>query len=53
MKEELGMFMGKQISEMTRDELLYFAKWAAHRIQELETIASETEDYRLSREIKL
>lgn len=35
-KEEIGLFTGKSISDMTREELIVFATWAGKRIFELE-----------------
>lgn len=49
--DKIGTFKGKPISEMSRDELLEFAKWAGKRISELETIERETEDFRIDREL--
>lgn len=34
--DKIGTFKGKNISEMTREELLNFAEWAAKRIWEQE-----------------
>jgi len=33
--DEIGMFKGKKISEMTREELLDFARWAGKEIERL------------------
>ncbi len=49
---KIGLFKGKEISEMTRDELLVFATWASKRIEELQAIEQSTEDFRLDREMK-
>ncbi len=50
--DKIGMYKGKNISDMTREELLDFAKWCAGRIQTLERIESETQDFRLNKEIR-
>lgn len=34
--DKIGVFKGKPISKMTRDELLDFASFASQKIQELE-----------------
>jgi len=47
---KIGLFRGKEIAEMSREELLEFAKFVANRIQYLEKIEMETEDYRLKKE---
>lgn len=49
--EEIGMFRGQFISKMSRDELLDFATWAGKRIEELENIEKETQNFRLAKEI--
>jgi hypothetical protein len=49
--DKIGIFKGKPISTMTRDELLDFATWAGKRIQGLEKIEQETQDYRIDKEI--
>lgn len=49
--EGIGMYKGKFISKMTRDELLDFAKWAARRIQDLEKISDIHHELDLHREV--
>ena len=34
--DKIGMFYGKPISSMTREELLEFAEWSAKEIQRLQ-----------------
>lgn len=50
--DRIGIFKGKPISEMTRDELLDFAEWAGKEISRLIKIEGETEDFRLCKEAK-
>lgn len=33
--DKIGMFKGKPISEMTREELLEFASWVGKEVEEL------------------
>lgn len=49
--DDIGMFKGKYIGEMSHDELLDFARWAGKRISALEQIERETRDYRIGQEI--
>jgi hypothetical protein len=49
--DKIGLYKGKEISEMTRDELLDFATWAGKEICRLQGIESVTEDYRIKKEI--
>lgn len=42
--DNIGYFKGKPISEMTREELLDFAKWAGMRIYELQRMEDKTQD---------
>ena len=51
MEEKIGIFRGKPISEMDRDELLYFAEWASKRIDILEKLADKHLDLDLEREV--
>lgn len=48
----LGLFRGKEIADMDREELLEFARWAVGRLQELQIIEQETQDYRINKEIQ-
>lgn len=50
--DEIGMFKGKFISEMTREELLDFARWAAPTLERLMKIERETADLRIGKEIE-
>lgn len=50
--DPIGMFMGKNISQMSREELLEFATWASKKIQELEVVERATRDYRIDKEVK-
>ena len=50
--DNIGLFKGKPISEMNRTELLEFASWASGKIEGLEKIAEETQDFRIDKEIK-
>jgi len=49
--DTIGTFKGKPISTMSKEELLDFAKWASYRTQELEKIESDTQEYRLKKEV--
>lgn len=49
--DKIGIFKGKNISEMTREELLDFASWAGKKIAELETVNTATKDHRLHKEV--
>jgi len=51
MKETIGIFRGKPISEMDIDELLYFAEWASKRIASLEKLVDKHLDLDLKREV--
>ena len=50
--DPIGVFMGKQISQMTRHELLEFARWAGKEIVRFQGIERATQDYRIDQEIK-
>lgn len=41
--EEIGMFKGKFISEMSREELLDFARWAAQEISSMQKKLNDPE----------
>ena len=47
----IGKFKGKEITEMDRDDLLDFAKWASVRIQHLEKLAERHMDLDLEKEV--
>jgi hypothetical protein len=49
--DKIGIFRGKPISGMTREELLEFAAWAGQRIYELEKMADKHLDLDLNREV--
>ncbi len=49
--DKIGIFKGRGISEMTREELLEFAEWAAKEIVFLQKIAEESLDLRIKKEI--
>lgn len=49
--DKIGIFRGKPISEMSREDLLTFASWAGKRIAELETLADKHQDLDLNREV--
>ena len=51
--DKIGIFKGKAISEMTREELLDFAAWAGKRIVELERKGEKHHDLDLQREVLL
>ena len=51
MTDQIGYFKGKQISEMTRGELLDCMRWSSKEIERLSKIELETEDYRIRNEI--
>lgn len=53
MKPTIGMFKGKLIEGLTRDEFIEFAKWAADRIQYLEKICEGGMNLMLSNGQKL
>lgn len=48
--KKIGLFKGKEISEMNRVELLDFACWASKRIEELERSADKHINLDLMRE---
>ena len=48
--DPIGMYKGKEISTMTREQLLEFADFAATEIQMLQSIVNQTEESRLRRE---
>lgn len=48
--KKIGLFKGKEISEMNRVELLDFARWASKRIEELERSADKHINLDLMRE---
>jgi len=50
--KKIGIFRGREISEMDREELLAFAAWAALRIEGLEAIESSTMESRLDLETR-
>ena len=50
--DEIGMFYGKCISQMSREELLEFAKWAGKKIEELENKVEIAQPYLIDRELK-
>lgn len=52
MIDPIGYFRGKAVTEMSRDELIDFAKWAGNRIWELQKIEQSTQDYRLDLEVR-
>lgn len=52
MKEKIGMYKGKFISQMNREELLDFAEWSAHEIERLQAVERDTQEIRLEKEIK-
>ena len=45
------MFKGKEISNMTRDELLDFAEWAGHEVFRLQKIADSHYELDLRKEV--
>lgn len=47
--DKIGLYRGKPISEMNREELLNFALWAVQRIEGLEKIEKDTQDYRIEK----
>lgn len=49
--DKIGYYRGKPISEMSREELLDFAEYAGKRVQELEVVEKETQDYRIEKEV--
>ena len=52
MIDKIGMFKGKPISEMTREELLEFAAWTGGEINRLTKIEKDTQEYRLDNEVR-
>jgi hypothetical protein len=50
--DSIGIYRGKNISEMTREELLDFARFAGKEIQRLQKISDETLDFRLNKEVR-
>lgn len=49
--DPIGIWCGENISEMSRERLLEFAAWAAKRIEGLQKIEQETQEYRIEKEI--
>ncbi len=49
--DEIGVFRGKPISSMTRDELIGFARWVALELGRLSKVARDTQEFRLEKEI--
>jgi len=45
------MFKGKNISGMTREELLDFATWAGKELDRLNQIERSTRDFRIEKEV--
>ena len=52
MTDPIGMFLGKPISQMTREELLEFAAWTGGEINRLTKIEKDTQEYRLDNEVR-
>ena len=50
-QEKIGIFRGKAISQMSGDELLDFAVWAAKRIEHLANLAEKHADLDLEMEV--
>lgn len=50
--DKIGLFKGKAISTMTREELLEFVVWCSNEIWRLTKIERETQDVRLKKEVK-
>lgn len=48
---KIGTYRGKEVADMDRGELLEFAKWASKRIEELEVIERDTQNFRIEQQI--
>jgi len=48
---KIGIYRGKEISEMSRDELLEFAIWSSKQIEKYMVMEMDTQDFRLNKEV--
>jgi len=51
MNDKIGIYRGKPISQMSREELLDLAEWAGKEIWAYEQLKEETLEYRIDKEI--
>lgn len=49
--DKIGIFKGRPISEMTREDLLDFASWAGKELTRYGIMEKETQDYRIKKEL--
>ena len=49
--DRIGLYRGKNISEMTRDELLDFAEYAGKELARLNKMEIATQDHRIKKEL--